>query len=1776
MPPPAQVSCSKTDCDFVTPEGTPTWELLNSFLTNHTNSCHPAPVAAPQGAGQPSSKLEKLPRPVFTLGMSESAWEFVMVQWNAYIGQGTVSAAQSLQQLQAACSADLLQRVYDTGSYSTLTTTALFLAAMEKLAVLKVHKAVHTMNMWRMTQQSDETIRAFAARITGTAELCGMTLECTSCQTVNSFRDKVVLQVMLHGMRDNEIRSKVMSRNTTGDLIGLHKTVDFIEAEEAGSQEASDIHEHSQVNAIRRSTYQKLRSEEQKKQCGYCGGSKHGATNSSAERQKSCRAWGKTCQKCQKTNHLASVCRSKPTKNPADEKDSASVDFIAAGGFFSITATLPAASSSLPPTPSSLPRPSTWPPSWTAQWAATPPWHPPCTGGSWSFSSEPAPAIAPRYPIPCRNRFSIWEDAEEIGEDDLMKDSMETPTPPTSSSTTPSRRAPAPCRRRARSRSPSLVGPQHRRSRKDPPSSVADLLPIIASMTEKDASSFINTIPLPHHVHSHIHGWLQTKPDLSPTHPMEVTLDRQAYAELCVPLPKLYHNRHRPGRHRNNPTIMDTGAQLTVGPIQLLHHLGVKRETIFPIAMGVNGASKAPLTVEGAILLRFSGTNPTTGQTLHTRQLVYISSSVDQVYLSKAACIDLGMIPANFPAIGSCTADTQPSQAIAAGISVPGKCSNDGVLGPDDTPCSCPIRSAPPSDPPVLPCSPIPENLPIIKQYLLDRYAASAFNVCERQPLPLMKNSPPLRLFVDEGAKPTAVGAAGQIPAHWVHDVKAGIERDVALGVIEPVPVNTPDTWTSRMVITAKHDGSPRRVVDFQPVNQHAPRQTHHTPSAWNIVSSIPAGKVKSVVDCFHGYHSVPIHPADRHFTTFLTPWGRFRYKTSPQGFLSAGDGYSQRMDEIIGDFSDYQKCIDDSIIWDDSIEDNFNRVCEFLERCNNGGCIFNPQKFQFGSREVDFLGFRITDTGIKPSSSFMDNILSFPSPQSLTDVRSWFGMINQISYTFAQAPVMLPFRHLLSSKVPFMWSEDLEKAFQESKLEIIKQCEKGVRSFTPFRPTALATDWSRKGMGFWLCQKFCECEGAPRPGCCPTGWQTIFCGSRFCTAAESRYHPIEGEALAAAYGLEKCRFFVLGLPDLILCLDHRPLLSLFGKQELATIHNPRLFNYKTKSLPYRFQPIYVPGKEHVTPDALSRRHDGQPDHQPDAGQIYQPDAGQVHQPDQDQLAGQVQSSYAESLSPPTWVTSPTLLSCILTVQPTEEEMERSTELEELLTGTAMASLAALNHGPYYTNGNHSCSLCAVTHSDIAILSWERLEAACRSSPVYQLLHNTISGGVPDDISDWDDQIKPYHKHRHALVVSGPVVLLYDRPVIPHSLRQEVVEHLHSGHAGVTTMFERAQSTLYWPGYKADLTKHRAACRICDQIAPSNPAQPPSFPEQPLYPFHSVCTDFFTIHSRNYLAFCDRYSGWLSVFKLAKDDSANIIKVLRDYCCTFGIPAILSSDGASVFTSDQLRVFCQNWGIFQRISSAYHPTSNKRAEVGVKSAKRLVRDNLHTNGSLDNDRFARALLTHRNNPCPTSGLSPAQIIFGRVLRDFLPIQPGKFAPRPEWRLAADQRAAAFAKRHVLKHEQLHHGARHLPPLVLSEHVAIQDQTGKTPRAWTKTGTILEVLPHHSYLVRVDGSNRVTKRNRQFLRSIRPFSPPLFPAEPMLPAPALTPDTSTRPVTACPVDPTNPTLVPDTVAATSTVPDDVTSTNDVVVPIPTPKPKPVLPAHLRHRWIVAKK
>ena len=130
-------------------------------------------------------------------------------------------------------------------------------------------------------------------------------------------------------------------------------------------------------------------------------------------------------------------------------------------------------------------------------------------------------------------------------------------------------------------------------------------------------------------------------------------------------------------------------------------------------------------------------------------------------------------------------------------------------LGREKAACGC-LKRLPPPPPTAVPPFPItPENVPKIEKWFLETYAASAFNVCPHQPLPLMSGLPPLRIHVKEGSDPVAVHRPSTIPAHWVEDVRLELERDIALGVIERVPSNTPTTWCSRMHVAGKKTGAP-------------------------------------------------------------------------------------------------------------------------------------------------------------------------------------------------------------------------------------------------------------------------------------------------------------------------------------------------------------------------------------------------------------------------------------------------------------------------------------------------------------------------------------------------------------------------------------------------------------------------------------------------------------------------------------------------------------------------------------------------------------------------------------------------------------------------------------------------------------------------------------------------------------------------------------------------------------------------------------------------------
>ena len=490
-------------------------------------------------------------------------------------------------------------------------------------------------------------------------------------------------------------------------------------------------------------------------------------------------------------------------------------------------------------------------------------------------------------------------------------------------------------------------------------------------------------------------------------------------------------------------------------------------------------------------------------------------------------------------------------------------------------------------------------------------------------------------------------------------------------------------------------------------------------------------------------------------------------------------------------------------------------------------------------------------------------------------------------------------------------------------------------------------------------------------------------------------------------YALHSCRMFIMGCPNLLVAVDHKPLIKIFNDRALESINNPRILQMKEKTLMYNFRIVHIPGKFNEAPDAASRyptRSDGED--------------GGIDQESSEAASIEFAAHQAEGVRSLTW-------------------------------------------------------------SDV-------VQAAIPDEECASLVRQ-IEIGFPEERDAVPNEIRQFWAMRDDLYVVQNVPFRGRRMLVPKLLRPQVLEGLHAAHQGVNGMLANARERLFWPGLDAAVRLTRAQCRQCNEHSPSQAREPAIETVEPDIPFQQVVMDLFDLAGHQFLVYADRYSGWVEVVKLRTATFKNMQQILLRWFSTFGVPEELSTDGGPPFNSNEYTVFLRTWGIRKRMSSAYFPQSNGRAEAVVKSAKRILLGNINpATGQIETDEATRALLLHRNTPAQDTGISPAVSLYGCPLKDHLPHYDRAF--RKEWQMIADAREVALGKRHMRPHML---EGRELECLQIGDAVQIQNQHGNRPNQWHSTGVIVEALPFRQYRVVVDGNRRTTLRNRRYLRKMDP-------------------------------------------------------------------------------------
>jgi hypothetical protein len=377
---------------------------------------------------------------------------------------------------------------------------------------------------------------------------------------------------------------------------------------------------------------------------------------------------------------------------------------------------------------------------------------------------------------------------------------------------------------------------------------------------------------------------------------------------------------------------------------------------------------------------------------------MYLVEELIHTFVSRDALVDLGSVNSFFPnfpipnsygyvaGVRGTSTDTVREEPCQKPSKFSGKLAE----------CGCPVRVTAPA-PPEMPFPATEENKDRLRKFLEDYYKSSTFNTCQHQPLPML-HGPLLEIHVKENARPHAIYTLATVPIHWKTKVKAYLNRDVRLGVLEEVAEIVDITWCHRMVVCRKHNGDPRRTVDLQPLNDASMRQCHPTAPPLQQAMDVPHHTKKSTLDAWNGYHSVALREEDRHLTTFITPWGLYRYRSAPQGYLSSGDAYTHRYDKVPMGVKNVIRVIDDTLLYAKNLEEAFKQVAEYLTLVGENGIVLNSDKFCFGEDVVDWAGIRLTEDKVQPLPEHVRAIRDFPMPTNITDMRSYWALVNQVS----------------------------------------------------------------------------------------------------------------------------------------------------------------------------------------------------------------------------------------------------------------------------------------------------------------------------------------------------------------------------------------------------------------------------------------------------------------------------------------------------------------------------------------------------------------------------------------------------------------------------------------------------------------------------------------------------------------------------------------------------------------------------------------------------------
>lgn len=176
-------------------------------------------------------------------------------------------------------------------------------------------------------------------------------------------------------------------------------------------------------------------------------------------------------------------------------------------------------------------------------------------------------------------------------------------------------------------------------------------------------------------------------------------------------------------------------------------------------------------------------------------------------------------------------------------------------------------------------------------------------------------------------------------------------------------------------------------------------------------------------------------------------------------------------MNIVLSGLSFCEAYLDDLVVCSETWVEHLEHLRVVFGRLKEANFTVNLSKCQFAQATVTYLGKVVGGGQVRPVQAKVESIVAFPVPTTRTELRRYLAMVGYYrGFCNNFSAVASPLTDLLSPKVPFMWSDCCQAAFEKTKSLLLCAPVLAAPSFD--RPFKLAVDASDTGVGAVLLQE--------------------------------------------------------------------------------------------------------------------------------------------------------------------------------------------------------------------------------------------------------------------------------------------------------------------------------------------------------------------------------------------------------------------------------------------------------------------------------------------------------------------------------------------------------------------------------------------------------------------------------------------------------------------------------------------------------------------------------